>query len=88
MATSLLENDGKHLSRILQITTCRKHKAQEGDPCFVIDPGTSPHKDSLFAACGARVKRAGYNGKISATSFQVKRSNNSSEGRKPFHKKR
>lgn len=65
-----IPNDGKHIHQIMMTTTCKKHKADEGTPCYVVNPGTGSVGNGLLALCGARIKRAGYNGEISETSFQ------------------
>lgn len=83
-----LHNDGKHIRAIVTTTTCKKHKADEGTPCYVVHPGTGKVENGLLGVCGARIKRAGYNGTISETSFQTKRPSGPSEGRKTHHKKK
>jgi hypothetical protein len=88
MAKKLLDNDGKHLEQVLNETTCKKHKASLGDPCYVITPGTKTATNQLLGACNARILRAGFDGKISETSFQTRRSSGPSEGRKTHHKKK
>lgn len=75
MNKKILQNDGLHISRILETTTCNKHEKSLGlgEPCFLIIPGSKKDAPALLGACGARIKRAGFNGTISPTSFQSSR---------------
>ena len=63
-----LVNTGTHIADILRRTKCKKHNALENQPCWDVyygyASGTAP------ALCGARIKRAGYVGKISAMALQ------------------
>lgn len=72
MNKKLLENTGRHMDRIVMNTSCKKHGADEGMPCYAIFPDTNSVA-MLSGACGARIKRAGFNGKITPTSFQTSR---------------
>ena len=77
-----LQNDGKHIHHVLTVE-CKKHRSDAGEPCFAIFPDS--HVGVLVGACGDRIRRAGYNGKISATSFQ--KSNGPRDSRKTYKKK-
>lgn len=87
MGRNLLDNDGKHISNIIDQTHCEKHSASTGMACYVVipDSNTGMSRD-LLGVCGARVKSAGFNGKISETSFQ--RSTGPREPRKNSYKKK
>lgn len=78
----ILENDGKHISGILLSTSCRKHGVSEGMACFYITPGASTNGTILSGVCGARVKRAGYNGQINPLSLRLKTPGGRSGGHK------
>lgn len=88
MGKYFIPNDGKHIQNIMLSTTCRKHAADENTPCYIVNPGANASSTGLLGVCGARIKRAGYNGKISETSFQTRRPSGPSEGRKTHHKKK
>jgi hypothetical protein len=77
-----LVNDGRHITKIITTTICRKHKAGEGEPCFVIQPGSHYLRDGLLGICGGRVKRAGYNGHINPLSLRLKTSGGRTGGKK------
>ena len=80
-----LTNNGRHIYKILSTTVCRRHDAGEGTPCFTVNPGSKTAPISpLIGVCGLRIKKAGYNGSISTTSFQTRRPS----GSKPFTKKK
>lgn len=86
MGRNLLDNDGKHISAIIDQTHCEKHGASTGMACYVVTPDGNTGSRDLLGVCGARVKRAGYNGKISETSFQ--RTTGPREPRKNSYKKK
>lgn len=67
-----LDNDGRHIASILERTTCKKHGAQEGAPCWNVRTGSANWSGFLAAICGARVKRAGFNGKVDPSSLRLK----------------
>jgi hypothetical protein len=69
-------NDGKHIESIIGSTACGRHSAQRGVACWAIPRDPGPKGDNtLLAVCGARIRKHGYNGKISATALQLKRHN-------------
>lgn len=70
MGIANIPNDGRHLPFILTSTSCRKHGADEGVPCYIVSPDSRNGND-LYGACGARIKRAGYTGKISEVSMSL-----------------
>jgi hypothetical protein len=74
---SNLENDGQHINEILQTTPCGKHNATEGTACWYVFITYS--KRFAPAVCGKRIKRAGFNGSISAGSLSLR----APGGRKP-----
>lgn len=69
--SSSLRNDGKHLHDLLSRTTCKKHNASENEPCYIIRPSIQTAVTYYFGACGARIKRGGFNGTISPQSVRA-----------------
>lgn len=65
-----VENTGKHLHSLIERTTCGAHNAPEGIPCWRLDNDLT--RVSYPAACGKRIKKAGFNGKISPQSMRAK----------------
>jgi hypothetical protein len=63
-------NEGRHLNHIVKTTTCVKHHSQEEVPCWAIEGGK--RGNFVLGVCGDRIKQAGYNGKITAMSLQLK----------------
>lgn len=63
-------NDGRHINGIIGNTTCKKHKAEAGVACW--DVYVTASQRFAPAVCGSRIKRAGYNGKISPSSLSQK----------------
>lgn len=76
-----LVNDGRHVFNIMTTTTCRKHNAAEAMPCFEIFPGSNAG-EVLHGVCGARIKRAGYNGQVNPLSLRLRTPGGRSGGRK------
>jgi hypothetical protein len=50
---------------------CGRHKAEKGEPCWVISRLRHPH--AFFAVCNRRAKKAGYNHPISDNSLRTYR---------------
>lgn len=65
-----INNDGLHIAKILNSTTCKKHQAKEGQACWYIRIVLT--KDLAPAVCGARIRRAGYTGQPSPSSLSQK----------------
>lgn len=63
-----INNDGKHVSKIVAQTECVTHHAPTGIPCWHVNLDTVEGYGA--AVCGIRIKKAGYNGKISDTALQ------------------
>lgn len=65
-------NSGKHIDDIVSRTSCKKHNASHGIPCFnvIYDNDKGEHGP---AVCGNRIKRAGFNGKIHPNSLSRSR---------------
>jgi len=64
-------NDGKHVESIINRKICTRHSAPLGIPCFSL---FSSVVDYLYPAiCNHRAVAAGANGKITESSFQIKR---------------
>ena len=64
-------NEGRHIHNIINRTTCAKHNATEGQPCFTITYDAAIYGQG-FAICGARVLRAGFNGRVNPSSLNRK----------------
>lgn len=61
-------NTGTHIVDIINRTTCEKHKAEKGEPCYHIRYN---EKRNAYgpAICGSRVIKAGFNGQIHPSSL-------------------
>lgn len=66
-----IENDGKHIDRIIEETNCRRHGVLKGFSCFHIMPDSNPNR-LLLGVCGPRIERAGFVGKIDPRSMRAK----------------
>lgn len=71
MFTPIFENTGMHLHALIQRTGCGIHNVPEGVPCYHL-PNNLNKEAYYVGACGSRVKRAGYNGKVSPQSMRAK----------------
>lgn len=60
-------NTGFHIDDIVAQTTCKKHGAEQGSPCWDLWVASSERYVPLV--CGERVARAGFNGKITPSSL-------------------
>jgi hypothetical protein len=78
-----VDNDGIHVAKIMGQTACPKHGADKQMPCWFVYSDSNSNR--LPALCGARIRKAGYNGAISPTSNQ---SNKSSGVRRPNGRQR
>lgn len=65
-------NDGKRIDDVVNRKPCKRHTANEGEPCWDIYPDTR-NAEKTRAACGARIRAAGFVGTISETAVQIKR---------------
>ena len=65
-------NDGKHIATIIGRTPCPVHPAKVGEACWNVYPDSKPGT-TASAVCGRRIKSHGYDGKISQTAMQLKR---------------
>lgn len=61
-------NDGEHIDDIIDSTSCVKHKASKGNPCFTIRYDNGKGEDGP-CICNSRAKKAGFDGKIHPTSL-------------------
>lgn len=62
-------NSGEHIDEVVSRTSCDKHDAPEGTPCFYL----YYDKASLTrgsAVCGERIKKAGFDGEIDPRSLR------------------
>jgi hypothetical protein len=76
-----------HLHSLIERTGCDAHGVPEGVPCYYL-PNNLSKEAHYVGACGSRVKKAGYNGKISPQSMRAKAPVKRKDGAsKPFIKK-
>ena len=81
------ENHGTHLHALIQRTGCGIHQVPNGVPCHTLPNNVNPQTDYV-AACGSRIKKGGFNGRISAQSMRSEAPRKSGPGaRRPFKKK-
>lgn len=66
-------NDGKHIDDIIARTECKMHQADKGSPCWYIRYSNTNKEGP--GICNARVKAAGFNGKIKPNSLRQRRAN-------------
>lgn len=86
--TTALDNDGKHLSEVLNKAACKKHNAGLGIPCFHTPKNSFGQSGYYAAACGSRIRKAGYVGTISHESMRSKAPTKKTDGdRKSFGRK-
>jgi hypothetical protein len=67
-------NDGKHILFIVETTTCQKHEADKGDPCYKLEVDSAVNDVFNWGVCGSRIRRAGFTGVITSTSYQTTKS--------------
>lgn len=67
-----LPNDGTHIHEVLARATCDKHNAPVGVPCFHMPKAANGLSGYYAAACGGRIRHAGFNGRISPESMRTK----------------
>ena len=63
-------NDGKHIHQVITRTDCKQHSANYGEPCWNVYLDSQDIKAP--AICGSRIESAGFVGKISQTSTQIR----------------
>lgn len=63
-----INNSGRHIHDIIASHRCGRHSAEIGDPCFWSYGSTPGYV--VLAVCNKRIKSAGFNGKISVSSYQ------------------
>jgi hypothetical protein len=81
------ENTGVHLHSLIERTGCGIHSVPAGIPCHTLPNNVDPQTDYV-AACGSRIKKAGFVGRISAQSMRTEAPRKSGPGAKrPFKKK-
>lgn len=71
MARRYDENNGIHIPAIVNSVDCAIHGVREGEACYLV-PVEGP-KPYLSGVCGKRIRKAGYNGKISPMALQMNR---------------
>lgn len=74
MFTKSVDEHEKRIPLILDRVDCRRHGVPKGIPCFHIASSSLRFFGYLPGICGKRIKAAGYDGKISPTSLQLKAS--------------
>lgn len=82
------DNDGVHLHSLIERTGCGIHSVPAGVPCHTLLNNVNPQTDYV-AACGSRIKKAGFNGRVSAQSMRTEAPRKGGPGAKrPFPKKK
>lgn len=66
----MIDNDGRHIKKVILSTSCKKHDAANGQPCYVIPNDLWVY---YHGVCGSRIKKAGYNGTITEKSLSLSR---------------
>lgn len=64
-------NDGRHLVSIVDRHSCSRHNAPKGIPCFLLRK--SKGAGYYPAICNHRAVGAGANGKVTESSYQIKK---------------
>lgn len=72
-------SSGRHVESIMASVPCGRHQAGIGEPCFWSNANTPGR--IVIGLCNKRIKKAGFNGKISHTSYQQKKSTPSNRKR-------
>lgn len=67
-----MHNNGKHIETIVAETVCARHRRDKGEGCWPIENRTDTCRQGM-AVCGSRIKKYGYDGKISEQSMQTRR---------------
>ena len=80
------ENSGVHLHALIERTGCGIHKVPTGVPCHTLPNNVHPQTDYV-AACGSRIKRAGFIGRISAQSMRTEAPRKGAGDKRTFKKK-
>lgn len=65
------DNDGVHITNIINKTKCEKHSADIGQACWDV-PNDLAGISSYRALCGKRVSASGFNGNVTSTSLRSK----------------
>lgn len=86
-SNSVPENTGVHLHHLIDRVGCGFHKVPVGVPCHTLPNNVNPQTDYV-AACGSRIKKAGFNGRISAQSMRTEAPRKSGTGDKRTFKKK
>lgn len=81
------DNTGVHLHSLIERTGCGIHKVPAGVPCHTLPNNVIPETDYV-AVCGSRIKRAGFNGRISAQSMRAEAPRKAGQGAKRTFKKK
>ncbi len=61
---------GRRMAEAIDGTTCEKHNAPLGIPCFHIPKHEAVGEGYYAAICGARIRKHGFIGKISPTAMR------------------
>jgi hypothetical protein len=67
-----IENHGQHLHRAIEKTSCDRHNAPTGVPCWHMPKQAEGTEGYYASICGKRIRKAGFIGKISASSMRVR----------------
>lgn len=71
MSYDIDDNTGFHIDEVVANTMCGHHKKGHGEPCYTLVPNTASLTYILRGVCGKRIKKAGFVGKISASSLRL-----------------
>lgn len=66
----LMDNLGVHIAGAIDRTTCTKHDAPKGIPCWSLPKNVAGDLGHYASICGTRIKRAGFIGQISPQSMR------------------
>lgn len=81
------ENHGVHLHSLIQRVGCGNHKVPAGVACYTL-PNNVDHRTDYVAACGSRIKKGGFVGRISAQSMRTEAPRKGGQGPKRTFKKK
>lgn len=81
------ENTGVHLHALIERTGCGIHSVPAGVPCHTLPNNVNPETDYV-AACGSRIKKAGFIGRISAQSMRTEAPRKGAGDKRTFGKKK
>ena len=88
---NIIENTGKHLRDLIERVGCGRHQVPKGVPCYHLPKNVRGDGGYYPGACGVRIKKGGFVGKISPQSMRtkapMKKDADKNTGRSGPHKK-